>query len=94
MKEKHVLSLSEQETQPINLNAVSSAYLFKKYLKEQRLSSLDVALVAKVRYLVTWNIEHGNPISPSQAVLVRKGLQQLTGKSYTAPIYTVQQCSM
>ncbi|QBD81178.1 hypothetical protein EPA93_36475 [Ktedonosporobacter rubrisoli] len=79
---------AEQETIILPDTLVRSATNFRAYLKRYKLSSLDVSLVARVRYLTIWNIENGHPIGALQAQQVHAGLQRLTGIPYLASIAT------
>ena len=79
--------IAGQETVPLELGALSAA-TFHFYLKWYGLDPLNVALIAGVRYLTVWNIQHGNPIRKKDALLVRCGLFKLTGVAYNALIVT------
>jgi hypothetical protein len=81
------MDIAGQETVPLE-PGVLSATTFHAYLKQYDLDPLQVALAAGVRYLTVWNIQHGNPIRKSNALLVRQGLCKLTGVAYAAPIVT------
>jgi hypothetical protein len=50
-----------------------------------------VALACGVRYLTIWKLHHGKPIHRDQSVLVRQGLERLTGVAYTAPIFVLDE---
>lgn len=81
------MDMAEQETSPLELSVLSAA-TFCAYLKQYCVDPLRVALVSQVRYLTVWNIQHGNPIRKTDALLVRHGLHKLTGFAYTALIVT------
>lgn len=80
-------SIEEENTVPLRVvEAVRSALSFRKFLRAHNLSALDVALAAKVRYMVTWNISQGNLVRRIDAEKVRGGLRVLANVSYLEPI--------
>src|SRR5579859_2524693 len=79
-------TLTEQDTLPLNLIGIQSALSFQHYLKTHHLEPLAVARVSGVRYLTIWNVQQGKPIRREHALLIRRGLQKLTGLAYVATI--------
>ena len=77
------LHLADEETRP--LPAIGSLD-FQSYLDSHALSIRDVALAARVRLLVVWNIVRGNPVLPGDAGRVRAALFLLTREHYRGPI--------
>ena len=63
---------------------------FCKHLEDHQLSILDVALVAKVRLLVVWRIQHNLPVSQDHTDYVRFAIYQLTGIPYRLLIEVVR----
>jgi hypothetical protein len=86
MSEKHADMVAEQETQRVDIAAVRSGLAFRAYVQHYHLSPVDVALVARVRYLTLWKIAQGIPVRAAHAASVRMALHKLTGVPYTAPI--------
>lgn len=80
------MSPTEQATQPLDMLAIQGAFLFRDYLQRYHLHPLDVALASNVRYLTVWNAEHGKPVQREHAARLRRGLRQLTGVPFTAPL--------
>lgn len=89
MIDKHMNSLAEQETLPFDTAVLRSATAFCQYIQRYALSPLDIALIARVRYVTVWNIAHGIPVKSAHASSVRWGLHQLTGVPYTASIVVI-----
>lgn len=77
---------TEQVTQPLDVLAIQGAFFFREYLQRYHLHPLDVALASRVRYLTVWNVEHGKPVKREHAARLRRGLRQLTGVPFTAPL--------
>jgi hypothetical protein len=76
--------LSEQKTAPLP----PAANAFHAYLREKRLSWVDVARASGVPCLVVWSMDQGLPVDPIQALRVRHGLYLLTGSFFTGSINT------
>jgi hypothetical protein len=80
--------LSEQVTQPLAvLRAMKSAAAFQQFLRCFQLEPLHVARACRVRYLIIWKLQQGQPIGRANGLLVRQGLERLTGVAYKAPIW-------
>jgi hypothetical protein len=80
--------LTEQNTQPLAvLKAMKSAADLQQFLRRYQLEPLHVARACRVRYLMIWKLQQGQPIGRANSLLVRQGLERLTGVAYTAPIW-------
>ena len=80
--------ISEQHTTPLPLSAWAD---FHNYLARHRLTWVEVARASGVPVLTVWSIDHGLIVESTQAALVRRGLDQLTGIAYTGPINTTKE---
>jgi hypothetical protein len=56
MSEKQADMGAEQETLRVETATVRSGLAFREYVQHYHLSLLDVALVARVRYVTVWKI--------------------------------------
>ena len=83
--------MTEQQTLPLNRQAVASVAALSDYLQHYEVEPLNASIVSKVRFLTVWKMQHGLPVAQEQADKVRQGLQRLTGVPYTGPIYVLPQ---
>ena len=59
---------------------------YRAYTQRFELSSLDVSVAARVRFMTVWRVAQGLPIGEAHAQAVRAALWRLTGVPYTGEI--------
>ena len=56
---------------------------FQQYLAFHEIDPVRLSIAARVRYIVIWNAQKGNPITPEHAQKMQQALLTLTGTPYT-----------
>jgi hypothetical protein len=69
----------EPETQPLN------GILFQLYLQCHNLFPLDIVRISGVHSMTMWRMMHNLLVRQEDALLMRRGLFQLTGELYRVP---------
>ncbi len=64
---------------------------FEQYLTLHNIDPMVLLVKAKVRYLVIWNAQKGNPIASANAKKIREALFTLTGVPYTGSFVLLDQ---
>ena len=64
---------------------------FEQYLALHQIDPMVLLVRAKVRYLVIWNAQKGNPIASANAKKITEALFTLTGVPYTGSFALLDQ---